>query len=272
MSIVAKNWWVGDLSDLDIDLYRRVILAIKFKGAALDVVAESIKVYTLKSIPDILQENTDIPSEGSSCKLMETTAKEKRLLEIIVSLLPSEKGTSSCSFLLRLLKAATFLDVSSSTKMELARRVALQLEEASLHDLMIPSVSYSSDTVCDVDLMMRIVEHFMSQYRDSEMGSYPSDQRSGCLTDVDFDSTASELRMTAATHNSQLKVAKLLDRYLAEIARDVNMPVAKFIQLAESVPVFWRRIHDGLYRAIDMYLKVWAPYFLFHSVFIYSTF
>ena len=270
VSNVPKDWWVEDISDLDIELYRRVILAIKAKGAAQDVVAESIRVYTLKCLPDILHENYthDITSEGSSYKLMETTAKERSLLEIIVSLLPSQKGTSSCSFLLRLLKAATFLDSSASTKMELIRRVGLQLEEASLYDLMIPSVSYSSETVCDVDLMMLIVEHYMSQFHDgsevngTEVGSFPSEQRSNFVTVVDFESNASDVRMTAATHNSQLKVAKLVDRYLAEIARDANMPVAKFIQLAESVPDFSRSIHDGLYRAIDMYLKVWASHIL----------
>jgi len=241
---VPKDWWVEDICDLDIDLYRRVILAIKAKGGSPDVVAESIRVYTLKCLSEILQEPEKNSSEEN--KLMETKAKEKQILETIVSLLPLEKGTSSSSFLLRLLKAATLLDASPSTKMELTKRVGLQLEQASLHDLMIPSVSYSSDTVCDVDLMIHIVEHYMTQFQgnQAQMGS-----------SVDFDSDAS-LTTTTAIHGSLRKVAKVIDRYLAEIARDANMPMSKFIQLAASVPDFSRPVHDGLYRAIDMYLKV----------------
>lgn len=241
---VPKDWWLEDINDLDIDLYKRVILAIKAKGTSQDVVAESIRVYTLTCLSEILQQpSTGEKTPESSYKLMETTAKEKHILETIVSLLPLEKGTSSCSFLLRLLKAASFLDASSSTKMELARRAGLQLEEASLHDLMIPSVSYSSDTVCDVDLMIHILEHYMAQFQGPQA--------------IDFDSGASDQRMTTtAIHNSQCKVAKVIDAYLTEIARDANMPISKFIQLAASVPDFSRPVHDGLYRAIDMYLKV----------------
>lgn len=253
MAPVPADWWVEDLSDLDIDLYKRVILAIKSKGVAQELVAESIRIYTLKNIPDVLQEpqTQDTSSEGRSYNFMEMTAKDKQVLETVVSLLPSEKGTSSCIFLLRLLKAASFLDASSSTKLELARRVGLQLEEASLHDLMIPSVSYSNDTVCDIDLMIRIMEYYMMQFQGPQ-----EHERSDLLTgNVEFDFNGSEHRMTAATHSSQLKVAKLVDRYLAEIARDANMPLAKFIQLAELVPDYARPVHDGLYRAIDMYLK-----------------
>jgi hypothetical protein len=271
MVFVPKDWWLGDISDLDIDLYKRVIQAIAAKGAPLELVAESIRMYTLKSLPDMLQESLStrednlITSQESAYKFTDITAKDKHVFETLVSLLPAEKGTSSCSFLLRLLKTATFLDASSSTKMELARRVGLQLEEASLHDLMIPSVSYSSDTVCDVDLMFRIMEHYMAQFQSprEDHSTQMEHQRTTLLTDTDVDSNALDHRMTAATHSSLLKVAKLLDRYLAEIARDANMPLAKFIQLAESVPEFARPVHDGLYRAIDMYLKV---IYLHHSV------
>jgi hypothetical protein len=264
MLLVPKDWWTEDISELDIDLYKRVIQAIEAKGVPLELVAESIRTYTLKSLPDVLQgsistrEDALITSEEASYKFTETTAKDKHVFETLVSLLPAEKGTSSCSFLLRLLKAATFLDASSSTKMELARRVGLQLEEASLYDIMIPSVSYASDTVCDVDLMIQIMEHYMAQFQSpqTDQSTQMEQQKTTLLTEIDIDSNALDHRMTAATHSSQLKVAKLIDRYLAEIARDANMPLVKFIQLAESVPDFARPVHDGLYRAIDMYLKV----------------
>ena len=53
-----------------------------------------------------------------------------------------------------------------------------------------------------------------------------------------------------------MKVAKLMDSYLAEIARDPNLTFSKFQALAEALPEFSRITDDGLYRAIDTFLKV----------------
>ncbi|MDV3166687.1 MAG: hypothetical protein Q8807_03500, partial ['Waltheria sp.' little leaf phytoplasma] len=58
---------------------------------------------------------------------------------------------------------------------------------------------------------------------------------------------------------SWLSVGKLIDGYLEEIARDPNFSLASFINLSQSIPDFARPVHDGLYKAIDMYLKVSFP-------------
>lgn len=248
--MVPKDWWLEDISELDIELYKRVIHAVQAKGAPQELVGESIRLYTLKCLPEL-------SANEPGSKLM--TGKDSlSALETIVDLLPSERGSCSCSFLLRLLKAATFLDASASTKLELARRVGLQLDEASLHDLiMIPS---DTDSACDVDLVIRILEHYMTQFL-ARPGQLPDPEQKSTtlLNEIAIDTHAVEHRMTAATHASHLKVAKLIDRYLAEVARHPDLPLAKFIQLAESVPDFARPVHDGLYRAIDMYLKVGYP-------------
>ena len=52
------------------------------------------------------------------------------------------------------------------------------------------------------------------------------------------------------------KVAKLVDAYLAEAALDAGLAVAEFEELARAVPAHARATDDGLYRAIDTYLKV----------------
>lgn len=56
--------------------------------------------------------------------------------------------------------------------------------------------------------------------------------------------------------NSLLKVANLIDAYLAEIAPDTNLKVDKFVALSEVLPDHARAQDDGLYRAIDIFLKV----------------
>ncbi|KAF2310796.1 hypothetical protein GH714_017310 [Hevea brasiliensis] len=50
-------------------------------------------------------------------------------------------------------------------------------------------------------------------------------------------------------------VAKLIDGYMAEVAPDVNLKLPKFQALAAAVPEYARPLDDGLYRAIDVYLK-----------------
>jgi hypothetical protein len=59
------------------------------------------------------------------------------------------------------------------------------------------------------------------------------------------------------------KVAKLVDNYLAEIAPDANLKLAKFMVIAEALPTHARTVHDGLYRAIDIYLKVCITHLCF---------
>ncbi|KAL0419987.1 UNVERIFIED_CONTAM: BTB/POZ domain-containing protein [Sesamum radiatum] len=66
----------------------------------------------------------------------------------------------------------------------------------------------------------------------------------------DFDSPGSPKQ------SSIIKVSKLLDNYLAEVALDSNMTPSKFIALAEILPDHARMVYDGLYRAVDIFLKV----------------
>ncbi|GJZ50856.1 BTB/POZ domain-containing protein [Tanacetum coccineum] len=51
------------------------------------------------------------------------------------------------------------------------------------------------------------------------------------------------------------KVGKLMESYLAEIASDRNLLVVKFITVAEHIPEQAKLSEDGMYRAIDIYLK-----------------
>ncbi|KAH9309430.1 hypothetical protein KI387_037341, partial [Taxus chinensis] len=52
-----------------------------------------------------------------------------------------------------------------------------------------------------------------------------------------------------------IKVGKLVDEFLAEVAPNGNLKLDKFQSLAESLPNCSRLYDDGLYRAIDLFLK-----------------
>ncbi|KAL5178776.1 BTB/POZ domain-containing protein [Glycine soja] len=259
-----KGWWAEDLAELSIDLYWRTMIAIKSGGKIpSNLIGDALKIYASRWLPNITNNGGHLKkqsvADSESDSVGEIASKHRLLLESVVSLLPAEKGAVSCGFLLKLLKASNILNASSSSKMELARRVGLQLEEATVNDLLIPSLSYTNDTVYDVELVRTILEQFMSQGQSPPTSPARSRfaferRRSRSAENINLEFQESR-RSSSASHSSKLKVAKLVDRYLQEVARDVNFQLSKFIALAEIIPDFARHDHDDLYRAIDIYLK-----------------
>ncbi|KAK3020140.1 hypothetical protein RJ639_004608 [Escallonia herrerae] len=260
-----KGWWAEDLAELSIDLYWRTMIAIKSGGCIpSSLIGDALRIYASRWLPHVSRNmnfEKQVERDFETDSVGELTSKPRLLLESIVSLLPVERGAVSCSFLLKLLKAANILKASSSSKMELARRVGIQLEEATVGDLLIPSPWYTGDTIYDVDIVMTIVEQFMLQGQSPPTSPprtkghfYERRRRSRSAENVDFEFQESR-RSSSASHSSKLKVAKLVDGYLQEIARDENLPMSKFTALAEAIPDFARLDHDDLYRAIDIYLK-----------------
>jgi hypothetical protein len=55
---------------------------------------------------------------------------------------------------------------------------------------------------------------------------------------------------------SVIKICRVLDSYLAEIANEPNLSVEKFVAIPIVMPKQARDVEDSLYRAIDIYLKV----------------
>lgn len=172
-------------------------------------------------------------------KLMPREEHEKRVvLETIVSLLPREKNAMSVSFLSMLLRAAIFLETTVSCRLDLEKRMASQLGQAVLDDLLIPSFSFTGSTLFDVDTIQRIFLNYLELERNGSHLSYN--------TDDDSISPPGELE----------RVGRLMESYLTEIASDLNLTVSKFIGLTELIPEQSRVTEDGIYRAIDIYLKV----------------
>ncbi|GKU98848.1 hypothetical protein SLEP1_g11787 [Rubroshorea leprosula] len=230
---VPKDWWVEDLCELHIDLYKRVIVNIRTKGrVSNDIIGEALNAYALRRLPGFRK------GMIQSSDFM----KYRSLVETIMWLLPTDKGSVSCSFLLRLLRAATLLDCGEKDRNELMKRAGQQLEDATVSDLLIRA-SAEETTMFDVDVVQSLVEEFVINERNAQNNLYLEDEYQ-------------EIRSPKfASGASKAKVAKLVDGYLAEIARDPNLPLSKFVNLADMVSTFARTSHDGLYRAIDMYLK-----------------
>nr|DAD41461.1 TPA_asm: hypothetical protein HUJ06_015784 [Nelumbo nucifera] len=164
---------------------------------------------------------------------------EKRvILETIVSLLPREKNAMSVSFLSMLLRAAIYLETTVACRLDLEKRMGLQLGQAVLDDLLIPSFSFTGDTLFDVDTVQRIMMNYLDYELEAARLGYNADEEYVSPPPSDME-----------------RVGKLMESYLAEIASDRNLSVSRFIALAELIPEQARVTEDGMYRAIDIYLK-----------------
>ncbi|KAL2322825.1 hypothetical protein Fmac_027204 [Flemingia macrophylla] len=230
--MVPKDWWVEDLCELQLELYERIITTIKAKGNVSGaVIGEALNAFATRRIPGF----TKGVIQGGDL------VKNRLLLETIIRILPVDIGSVSLSLLVKLLRLAILLECKELERSELIRRVGICLEEAKVSDLLI--CGPDGEAIFYVDTVQRLVEEFVACNQHVQTDS---------LLEDEFQEIRSP-RMVSDP--SKAKVAKLVDGYLAEIASDTNLPLSKFINLAELVSSFPRASHDGLYRAIDMYLK-----------------
>nr|KAJ0193057.1 hypothetical protein LSAT_V11C800428390 [Lactuca sativa] len=123
------------------------------------------------------------------------------------------------------------------------------MDQASIKDILIRNMGYSSETLYEIDCFQRMIDHFMVADRDHDQdGSEIKD--SGCLDD-----NADDLIRNSHSPTPMTMVANLINNYLAEVASDVNLKLEKFQYLASTVPDFARSMDGGMYQAINIYLK-----------------
>ncbi|KAL3528827.1 hypothetical protein ACH5RR_008149 [Cinchona calisaya] len=230
----SAECWFDDASVLDMDYFVKTVSGIKAKGVRPELIGSIITHYSSKWLPDLSGSGDDEVEKGLITNSQESpeaesiTAawmKKRFFLETLVGILPPEKDSVPCNFLLRLLRIACMVGAEPTYRTELGKRISWQLDQASLKEFMIPSFSHDCGTLLDVKLAVGLVKRFLN-------------------LDESFRSGA-----------ALVKVAKLVDSYLAEAAVDSNLTLSDFIALAGELPVHARSTDDGLYRAIDTYLK-----------------
>ncbi|KAL1366127.1 BTB/POZ domain-containing protein DOT3 [Arachis ipaensis] len=246
-----ETWWFNDVADFRIDHFMRIISAIRAKGTKPEIIGKCIMQYAKRWLPGMDMELEGIRGYGhgkSSLEFSIFTGRKKEstghskdqktIIENLVSIIPPQQGAVSCKFLLQILKLARMYSVSQALTSYLEKRISMVLEDAEVNDLLIPryqneemaNMPNSSDecTMHDVDVVQRIVEYFL-MHEQQQMQQQPKLGR--------------------------FNISRLLDNYLAEISRDPNLSITKFQVLAELLPENTRTCDDGLYRAIDTYLK-----------------
>ena len=245
-----SDWWGKSLSLLNLDIFQRVLSAVKSKGLKQDMISKILINYAHNSLQGLVIRDHHLV-KGSSLNL-ELQKKQRVIVEPIVSLLPtqSRKSPVPMVFLSSLLKTAITASASTSCRSDLERRMGLQLDQAILEDILIPSITRGSShsSMYDTDSVVRIFSIFLNLDEDDDDDD--CHLRDESETMCDFDNPGSPKQ------SAILKVSKLLDNYLAEVALDSNLMPSKFIALAELLPDHARAVSDVLYRAVDIYLKV----------------
>ncbi|KAK7379748.1 hypothetical protein VNO78_34266 [Psophocarpus tetragonolobus] len=242
----GEDWWFEDVSSLSLPLYKRFIQNASARQIKPKRIAESLVYYAKKHIPSLGSQTSSQNGNSSSFKSSLSTpseADQRNLIEEIVELLPNEKGIAATKFLLGCLRTAMALYANSSCCASLEKKIGAQLDEADLEDLLIPNIGYSMETLHDIDCVQRMLDHFMIV----EHG----------VIDSTSNDIEEERRIVGGSqpHGPMAKVANLIDSYLAEVAPDVNVKFDKFQSLAAVIPDYARTLDDGIYRAIDIFLK-----------------
>ncbi|CAL9759287.1 unnamed protein product [Musa acuminata subsp. burmannicoides] len=245
----TADWWGKALVMLNLDFFQRVLTAMKSKGLKHETVSRVLIYYAQNSIQGLAAR--DIRPSKCSLSDAETVKKQKIKVETIVSLLPtqSRKSPVPLAFLSGLLKTATMVSASTLCRTDLERRIGIQLDQAILEDILIPASTHTgSHSLYDTDSIARIFSVFLnSDEEEDDDGAHLREDRDSRYV---FDSPRSPKQ------SLMVKASKLLDSYLAEIALDSNLTPSKFIALAELLPDHARVVNDGLYRAVDIFLKV----------------
>ncbi|XP_073134917.1 BTB/POZ domain-containing protein At5g03250-like [Henckelia pumila] len=238
----TDDWWYEDVSFLAFARFKRFIQAVEAGGMKHENIAGAFVFYAKRYIPQMSRQSSFKNLNSGSMISIPSEADQRALLEDIVESLPNQRGVVHTRFLLRLLHTAIVLQASPSCRENLERRVGVQLEQAAVEDLLVPNMGSSVESLYDTDCFQRILDHFISMDQASAAAS-------PCIVDE------SQLMQGVNSLAAITMVANLVDAYLADVASDVNLKFLKFQSLAAAIPDYARPVSDGIYRAIDIYLK-----------------
>ncbi|XWS29082.1 hypothetical protein CRYUN_Cryun25bG0126300 [Craigia yunnanensis] len=229
------NWWTEELSILDVELFGRIIRAMKQRGAKALTLASALITYAERWLRDLISDHSGNGIKCSDPTDSDLRIQQRELLESIVALLPTEKAAFPIHFLCCFLRCAIFLKASSACKNELEKRISVILEHVAVDDLLVLSFTYDGERLFDLDSVRRIISGFVE--KEKSMAVF----NGGNFREV--------------SSSAMQRVAKTIDAYLAEIATVAELTISKFNGIANLVPKGARKLEDDLYRAIDIYLK-----------------
>jgi hypothetical protein len=145
---VREDWWYEDVASLSLYCFENLMVAMTQNLMSGALIGGALELYAQKWLP------------GAENSVVVEQNRNRFVIEKIVAMLPKD-SVASCYFLLRLLRAANMFDCSPECRTELELKAGQQLDQASLCDLLIPSFCHTSEYLYDVDLVRRLMDHFL---------------------------------------------------------------------------------------------------------------
>lgn len=160
MNAMARSLMNPKLMGGVLELYGQKWLPGVFKQSA-----ENSPEMNSPSTPAFSRLNSpthEFSPEAAPVKLHDVN-KNRVIIERMVTLVPKEKDAVGCRFLLRLLRGANMFGCSVGCRAVLEKKAGMQMDQSSLSDLLIPSFCHTSEYLYDVDLVSRLLDHFLAQ-------------------------------------------------------------------------------------------------------------
>ncbi|XP_042063941.1 BTB/POZ domain-containing protein At5g17580-like isoform X1 [Salvia splendens] len=153
---------------------------------------------------------------------------QRETIEVLVRLIPNQTGLIPCASLCEMLRFAIAVEADAECRKALELWIGLQLDQAETKDLLMPCNGYTNQEKYDAECLKRILSHFYRNYNRDNIEPMRS-------------------------------VADLVDEFLAEIAADIDLKTATFVEIVD----LWiaaaeggnEQSHDGIYRAVDVFLE-----------------
>lgn len=244
-SKTKTGWWIEDLSSLSMYLMERMVKTMIAHKMDNWVISRFLSHYLKSALPTLGYSSISPKKKcGRDEQIMYryTQKVQREVVETVVSLLHSlERAAVTCRNLFGILRVATVLNASKLCSKQLEGMIGSQLDHATLDNILIPAPQ-GMGCLYDVDLLLRYVQIFLM---DQVMVSVPESPTG-----------AGEPTSGICCQNRLKRVGSLMDKYITEVAPDVNLKPSKFQALLESLPDDARDSCDVLYRALDMYLEV----------------
>lgn len=210
-SSFRTTWWFEDVVALDTGVIQELVKALVARSFDHGIISRFLFHY-------------------QKTRFASATADQKsKIIETVVEMLDClDVRSVSYKSLFQLLRVGLKINLSTSCRDKIESMIGLQLDQATLDNLLVPSPVSTKKTSClyEVNLVLRLVNSFLS--------------KGVCCVPL------SRLK----------KVASLMDLYLAEVAPDPCLKPSNFLALIKALPDSARDTFDGVYNAVNLYLEV----------------
>ncbi|KAH7373540.1 hypothetical protein KP509_17G061300 [Ceratopteris richardii] len=253
-----QNWWCEDMSSLSTYMMERLISALETYSIEHKYIAKILLKYLEASLPLLGYSPLSVISEAGDMngkRFKDYSQRvQKEVLQTVVCLLYRLDWIAiPMKSLFELRRVSTVIGASHSCKGQVEEMIGSQLHMATLDNILVPRVKHRDrrySCLYDVDLVLRLVRCFLHVKATKDLQA-----KTEGSNDIEV-LPKMAIGYGGSVQSNQLEtVGILIDKYLTEIAPDSLLKASKFSELAEALPSNARETHDGLYRALDIYLQ-----------------